>query len=102
METIVVTRHQALVEYLRERGIISGDEMVISHATRDDVHGKRVIGVLPLDLAAEAEEVVVVALDMPPEKRGHELTVEEIEQYTTGIYVYRVEKVGTIETKNTA
>ena len=53
-DTIVVTRHAALVQYLIEQGLVSASVSVITHATPDDVRDKHVIGVLPLSLAASA------------------------------------------------
>ena len=44
-ETIVVTRHPALIDYLREIGVVTGDDVrVIESATPDDVRGRRVVG----------------------------------------------------------
>jgi putative CRISPR-associated protein (TIGR02620 family) len=57
---LIVTRHAALVEWLATQGF-TGE--VKAQVTADDVRGRRVIGVLPLHLAAEAAEVV--AVDMP-------------------------------------
>lgn len=54
-KTVVVTRHPALVAYLRKIGLIGADAHVISHATPEDVAGKDVIGVLPLRLATLAD-----------------------------------------------
>ena len=87
-ETIIVTRHAGLVEWLAERGITG---RVISQATPQDVRGKRVIGVLPLHLAAEAAEVVVV--DMPrlrPEQRGQDLTPAEMDEAGAALTTYVV------------
>ena len=60
MNTIVITRHPALVEYLAEINLIPAGTPVISHATPADVQGRHVIGVLPLSLAALAESVTEV------------------------------------------
>jgi len=90
VETVVVTRHPALVEYLREEGLISPDVQVIEHATAEDVRGKRVFGILPLHLAVEAEEVVHIPLDLPPEARGRELTIEEVRRYAGAPVTYVV------------
>ena len=81
MKTIVVTRHQALLDYLVEEGIVTEDVPVLSHVTEDDVRGKHVIGVLPLRLAAAAAIVTEVPLDLPQELRGKELSVEEVRKY---------------------
>lgn len=93
METVVVTRHPALVEYLKEIGLITGDEPVISHATADQIRGKRVIGVLPMHLAAEAAEIVEVPLTVPPELRGQELDIEQVRQFAGEPRVYRVSMI---------
>lgn len=67
MNTVVVTRHKALVEWLVLHGIIDADTPVIMHATADAVRGKGVIGVLPLHLAAEAECLTSVDMFVPME-----------------------------------
>jgi hypothetical protein len=89
--TVIVTRHASLVEVLREDYGYAGP--VLAHATADDVRGKRVVGVLPLHLAAAAESVTEVTLNLPPELRGKELTVEEVRQHLVGLSTYRVEEV---------
>lgn len=89
-ETVVVTRHPGLVEYLREIGLVDEGAEVLTHASAEDVRGKRVIGVLPLHLAVEAESVTVVPLDLPPELRGVELSVEQVRQYAGPAREYRV------------
>lgn len=81
MSQIVVTRHPALVKYLVETGLIKPGAMVIEHASADQVRGKHVIGVLPLHLAVEAASVTEVPMDLPPDARGRELSIEEVRQY---------------------
>lgn len=76
---LIVTRHTGMVEWLARRGI-TGE--VKAQVTAADVRGRRVIGVLPLHLAAEAAEVV--AVDMPgltleQRQRINDLTVVEME-----------------------
>lgn len=78
---VVVTRHPALLEYLREQGLCDSAAVVIEHASPDDVRGRHVIGVLPHHLSAEAASVTEVPLNLPPELRGQELTVEQVRQY---------------------
>jgi len=77
---IVVTRHPALVEYLRQHGYLDGDVEVREHVTAEDVRGRDVIGVLPLHLAAEAASVTEVPLAVTPDMRGRELTLAEVER----------------------
>ncbi len=89
-EAIVVTRHPALVEFLREQGIIGEDVKVLTHASPEDVRGRVVFGVLPLWLAAEAEAVVEISLDIPPELRGKELSLEQVREFFRGVCRYKV------------
>jgi len=78
---VVVTRHPALLEYLREQGLCDSAAVVIEHATPDDICGRHVVGVLPLHLAAEAASVTEIKLDLPADARGRELSLEEVRQY---------------------
>ena len=90
MGTIVVTRHASLAALLRERGVIAEDARVIAHATPDDVRGARVIGVLPLALAALAESITEIPLTLTPEQRGRELTLDELRACAGPATTYRV------------
>lgn len=88
---IVVTRHPALVEYLREQGVVGMDVRVIEHASPDDVKGRIVIGILPLHLACLAKEVWEIPLTVPAELRGQELTLEQVRRFANKkIQKYRV------------
>jgi putative CRISPR-associated protein (TIGR02620 family) len=90
METVIVSRHAGLVEYLEKKGIVG---RVIPHATAADVKGKIVVGNLPLHLAALAAKVGSVDMNVPAEMRGQELSASQVSQYATGIswYVVRTE-----------
>ena len=83
MKTIIVTRHPALVEYLREVGIVEGKNVqVLSHVDSPElIRGKHVIGVLPLRLAALAATITEIPLELPAEMRGRELTLEQVRQF---------------------
>ena len=78
---VVITRHPALRWYLIEQGMIADDDVVLTHAEAGNVEGKHVIGVLPLRLAAMAQSITEVPLDIPAELRGQELTIEQVRQY---------------------
>ena len=91
-EKVVVTRHPGLIEHLRKEGLVHGDIRVIEHASIEDVRGKHVFGVLPLWLAAEAMSVTEVTLNLPPEARGRELTLAEVQRYMTGCTTYVVRR----------
>jgi len=82
---IVVTRHPALVQYMREQGLIHpGEDIpVISHITpqdKDKLYGAHVLGVIPAALALRAGVRVVteIPLALTTEMRGKELTIEEL------------------------
>lgn len=84
---IIVTRHAGLVEFLASRNVTG---TVVAHATADIVRGRDVYGVLPLHLAAVCRTVTTVDLDLPADKRGAELSVNEVETYFTGMTTYVV------------
>lgn len=92
-ETVVITRHMALVQHLIETGVVPAGVEVIPHAKVEQFRGKRVVGPLPLHLAAEAASIVSVPLDLPPELRGVELTVEQVRQFAGLPQEFRVTRV---------
>ena len=87
---IVVTRHQALVTYLLELGLITPETQVISHASPEQIQGKDVIGVLPLSLACLARSVTEIPLALSPEDRGRELTIERMREIAKEPTTYKV------------
>lgn len=93
MDKIVVTRHRALVEYLKELGFIDDDTRIIPHAQPEDVEGKHVIGVLPYWLAAHAKKYTELQLRLPFDKRNKELTLEEIKFHSKEPVTYIVKEV---------
>lgn len=88
--SVIVTRHAGLVAWLASRGI-TGE--VKAQVGPDDVRGKRVYGVLPLHLAAEAAEVVTVDMpDLKPEQRGQDLTPAEMDAAGAVMTAYSVRR----------
>jgi putative CRISPR-associated protein (TIGR02620 family) len=92
--TVVVTRHEGLVAYLRREGLIPPDARVIAHASPEDVRGQHVIGVLPLHLAALAASVTEVPLALRPEDRGRDLDADEVAARAGRPVTYKVTVVG--------
>lgn len=90
METIIVTRHAALTQYLIDSGIAPPDARIVPHAGAEEIRGKHVIGVLPLHLAALCERVTVVPLDIPADMRGVELTIEQVRAMARPAETYTV------------
>lgn len=87
---LVVTRHNALVEYLIEEGVVDPDVKVIPHATPEQIAGKHVCGVLPHSLSCLASAFTEVPLVLPPELRGKELTVDDIRNHAKEPQTYCV------------
>lgn len=91
-DTIIVTRHKALVQYLIETGMVTAETPIITHVTSKDVKDKHVIGVLPLHLAALAATVTEIPLDIPAELRGKELDLKQVRQFAGDPVKYSVRK----------
>jgi len=90
---LVVTRHPGLVEYLRELGLAADKVQVVSHATPENVAGKRVCGVLPHNLSCLCESFTEVPLSLPAELRGVELTLDQVREYAGKPVTYTVRVV---------
>ena len=65
----------------------------MEHAGVDDVQGRDVVGNLPLHLAARCHTITSVAMSVPLEMRGRELTLDELREVYRGVHTYRVEEV---------
>ena len=92
-KVLIVTRHPALVEFLRENGI---EGELLSHATEEAVAGRRVYGVLPMRLAALCETFTEVSMVVPQELRGKELTLEQVKELQPELVTYKVERVSPV------
>lgn len=88
IETVIITRHEGLVTWLAQKGIVG---RVVAQAGVNDVCGKHVIGVLPLYLAAEANRITVVDLPgLTAEMRGKALSPDEMDAFGAQLQSYRV------------
>ena len=87
---LIVTRHQGLVEFLREKGYVAPDVTVLSHATAEDVAGNTVWGVLPHSLSVLANKFIEVPMNIPAELRGKELTLADMHKYAGEPVAYSV------------
>ena len=90
MNTIIVTRHAALIDYLIAEGHATADTPHVSHVTPDDVRGKHVIGVLPMHLAALTASITEIPLDIPADMRGKELSLADLRNYARPAVKYVV------------
>jgi len=89
---LVITRHPALVQYLREIGIV-GNAEVIAHASPEMVTGREVVGILPHSLSCLTKTFTEVPLFVPAELRGIELTLEQVRLYAKPAVTYKVSVV---------
>ena len=92
MKQLIVTRHNGLVEYLKEEGIVGDDVEVIAHATSEVVTNRHVIGVLPHSLSCLTASFTEVPLSLPPELRGKELTAGDVRKYAGKPVTYIVRR----------
>lgn len=88
MEKIVVTRHKSLVKYLRNKNMITNKTKVFSYVKKIDILDKHVIGKLPYFMSCHAAKYTEVQLRTPEDRKGKELTLEEIEFYLVAIRTY--------------
>lgn len=89
--SIVVTRHSSLVTYLKELNLVPSNVDVLAHVDNPaQILGRRVFGVLPLNLARFASQVVEIPLAMPAELRGKELTLEQMRQFAQEPLTFQV------------
>ena len=88
----IVTRHVALVDYLIEEGVVPKGCKVLSHASKKEVIGQDVIGVLPMHLAALTKSITEIPLEIPADSRGKELTLEEVRKYAKPPVTYVVRR----------
>lgn len=91
--TIIITRHNGLVDWLSQRGITG---TVIASATPDDVRGKHVIGALPLHLAALAIDITTVDYNCPMDLRGKDLSAQQLDDLGAVLNTYTVMRKGAI------
>lgn len=91
MKNIIVTRHSGIVEWLKGQGI-NGE--VITHVNDpDQVAGRVVYGILPYHLAFKAVKIVTIDMpELPAEKRGVDLTPDEMDAYGAKLSAYIVMK----------
>ena len=95
METVIITRHRPLVEWLAREGIAGP---VLEQADVNDVRNKHVYGVLPMWLAAEAALVSEVSmpgitLEQRKSMAAGDLSVAEMDAAGAHLVTYQVRKV---------
>ena len=91
MDTIIVSRHPAAIEFIARE--VGSEWPVLAIATAEDVRGKHVIGNLPLHLAALAGKVTVIEFEGAP-PRGQEYSLADMDAAGAVLRSYVVDRAG--------
>lgn len=87
---LVITRHPALLTYLKEIELADETTEVETHASAEMVTGKHTCGVLPHHLSCHCKTHTEIPMNLPPELRGVELNIDQVRQYAGEPVTYRV------------
>lgn len=90
---VIVSRHPAEVEFIRQELPQFKDAPVMEQAIPSDIRGCSVAGTLPIQLAAEAAEVWAVEVNGAP-PRGNIYTVADLKDARAKIAKYTVKYHG--------
>jgi CRISPR-associated protein Csx16 len=96
MTTHFITRHEGAKAWAEAEGFPV--DRIVEHLDPDDIHpGDRVLGTLPVNLAAEVcsrgGRYFHLSLDLPPEWRGRELTAEAMRRFGARLEEFRVTRL---------
>ena len=97
MTTWFVTRHAGALDWAKAQGI--DDARAIRHLDMERMErGDQVLGTLPVHLAAgvcaRGARYLHLSLDIPEDRRGHELTAADMEAFGARLEEYQVMRVG--------
>ena len=88
---VLVGASRSFERFLWDSGWLeSTGARIYRRVTADDIRGRMVVGMLPLYLAAEAESVVDVRIDVPMAMRGKVIPPEDFIRYAHSPACYRV------------
>ena len=98
MTTLLISRHPSAIAWVKSKVRV---DAVLTHLTDNDIANltseHTVIGTLPIHLAAvvceKGAKFVYLSLDTPPELRGAELTVEQMDALGARLESYRIERL---------
>ena len=95
MTTYFVTRHQGAIDWAALNGIRARQ---ISHFDHEILNvGDQVLGTLPVNLAAivcsKGAEYWHLVLDIPPDRRGEELSAEALLEFGAKLQRFAVEEI---------
>ena len=95
MTTYFISRHQGALEWIKKQGITV--DLCLSHIEPEQIKkGDTILGTLPINIVAminqQGANYLHLSLQLPADKRGQELTVQEMEQYQAKLEAYEVIK----------
>ena len=95
MSTYFITRHKGAVDWAGNRGI---EAQLVEHLDTGLIkQDDKVLGTLPVSIAAEVCErggrYFHLTLNMPKERRGDELSAEDMEAFGAELEEYEVRRV---------
>jgi len=95
MTTYFVTRHKGALEWAWSQGI---EAEPIVHLDPETIKpGDKVLGTLPVSVAAEVcrrgARYFHLTLDMPPDARGRELTLKDMDVFGAKLEEYEVRRI---------
>lgn len=101
MTTLLISRHPSAIAWVKSKVMV---DKVLTHLTDNDLADLNaddtVIGTLPIHLAAEVCEqgatFVYLSLDTPPELRGAELSIEQMDALGARLESYRIERLASL------
>ena len=97
MRTYIVTRHNGAVEWLKRKGYVN--VQLIEHMCDSFINGlnkgDKVIGILPIPMMSKvcnkgAEFYHISITNLPSDKKGVELSANDLEEYGTVLQQYHV------------
>lgn len=96
MTTWLVTRHPGAIEWIRNQQI-SIDKQVDHLDIKSISAGDTVIGILPVNLAAEVclrgGTYINLSTNLPMNTRGREMTSNELDQYEAKLECYAISRI---------
>ena len=92
MRRLIVSRHQAAIEFIRAERPEFQDAEVLASASADDVRGAHVVGNLPLQLASLCARYEAIEFAGAP-PRGAEFTLDQMREAGAHLVEYRIRPV---------
>lgn len=98
MKVLIVTRHQATVEWIKSTLLPTDEVSVVAHyAPGAEDSFDYVVSILPMNLVADMYvrnpqiRYYQVSMEVPEEFRGKELSIEQMEAFGARLVQYYVE-----------